>query len=42
MITGNGVVVQHEDGTLEAVTPKEAESHLANMEPSRRALYEKL
>jgi epoxyqueuosine reductase QueG len=42
MITENGVVVQHVDGALEAVTPKEAESHLSDMEPRRRALYEKV
>ena len=42
MITENGVVVQHVNGALEAVTPKEAESHLSDMEPSRRALYEKV
>ena len=41
MITGNGVVIQHPDGTLEAVTPEEAKNHLAAMEPDTRALYER-
>jgi len=35
-----GVVVQNENGTLEAVTPDEAKRRLAAMAPGRRALYE--
>jgi len=34
------VIVQNEDGTLEAVTPEEARKRLDAMEPERRALYE--
>jgi hypothetical protein len=34
------VVVQNEDGTLEAVTPEEARKRLVAMEPERRAMYE--
>ena len=41
MLTQGGVVVQHSDGALEAVSPAEAKNRLANMRPERRALYEK-
>jgi hypothetical protein len=34
------VIVQNEDGTLEAVTPEEARKRLDAMAPERRALYE--
>jgi hypothetical protein len=34
------VVIQNEDGTLEAVTPEEAKKRMAAMPPERRALYE--
>ncbi len=41
LITKSGVVIQHEDGTLEAVSPEAAKEHLARMSPERRACYEK-
>ena len=41
LLTKSGVVVQHEDGSLEAVSPKAAEKHLSEMSPERRASYEK-
>jgi epoxyqueuosine reductase QueG len=41
LLTKNGVVVQHEDGTLEAVSPKIAAKHVAEMDPERRAAYSK-
>ena len=41
LLTGGGVVVQHPDGSLEALTPEEAEEHLAAMSPEQRAMYEK-
>jgi hypothetical protein len=40
MITNAGVVVQNRDGSLEAVSPGEAERRLAAMSPEVRALYE--
>ena len=40
LITKSGVVVQHEDGSLEAVSPDQARKHLSEMSPERRALYE--
>ena len=40
MITNAGVVVQNPDGSLEAVSPDEAERRLAAMSPEVRALYE--
>jgi epoxyqueuosine reductase len=39
LLAKGGVVVQNEDGTLEAVSPEEAEKRLAAMEPERRNLY---
>ena len=42
ILTGSGVVVQHPDGTLKAMSPEEATSYLVGMEPENRALYEKL
>jgi len=42
MLTQSGVVVQHSDGSLEAVSPDEAKNRLADMRPERRALYEKM
>ncbi len=41
LLTKSGVVVQHEDGTLEAVSPAIARKHLAKMSPERRAMYQK-
>jgi hypothetical protein len=34
-------VIQHPDGSLEAVSPERAKEHLAEMPPERRAMYEK-
>ena len=41
LLTRSGVVVQHEDGSLEAVTPEAAREDLAKMSPERRAAYAK-
>jgi epoxyqueuosine reductase QueG len=41
-LTESGVVVQNSDGSLEAVTPEEAERRIAGMDPQTRALYEKV
>ncbi len=40
MLTTGGVVIQHRDGSVEAVTPAEAERHLASLTPEERATYE--
>ena len=40
LVQESGVVVQNDDGTLEAVTPGEARKRLDAMTPERRALYE--
>lgn len=40
MLTSSGVVVQREDGTLEALSPVGAKERLAAMPRERRALYE--
>jgi len=40
MLTGAGVVIQLEDGSLKAVTPAEAREHLDAMSPETRMLYE--
>ena len=39
LLTKGGVVVQHLDGSLEALTPEQAEAHLAAMSPEERAMY---
>ena len=39
-LTQSGVVVQYPDGSRQAVSPEEAEAHLADMDDDRRALYE--
>jgi epoxyqueuosine reductase len=36
----SGVVIQHPDGTLEAVSPEQARNHILDMAPEARALYE--
>jgi hypothetical protein len=41
MLRRSGVVVQHADGTLEAMHPEEAATYLSAMDPETRALYEK-
>jgi epoxyqueuosine reductase len=40
MLTSGGVVVQHSDGTLSAVSPEEARQRMAAASPEERALYE--
>jgi epoxyqueuosine reductase QueG len=40
LLKQGGVIIQHEDGSLQAVSPEEAKEHIAAMEPERRALYE--
>jgi hypothetical protein len=40
ILAQSGVVIQHTDGRLDAVSPREAERHLAAMPVGRRALYE--
>ena len=40
MIVGGGVVIQESDGLLRAVSPEEAQEHLAAMDPETKALYE--
>jgi epoxyqueuosine reductase QueG len=40
LLTRSGVVIQHADGSLEAVSPAEAAKHLTSMEPEQRACYE--
>lgn len=42
LLTRSGVVIQHPDGSIEAVKADQAQQHLDNMEPERRALYEKV
>ena len=41
LLTKSGVVIQHPDGSLEAVPTERAEAHLEAMEPEQRAMYEK-
>lgn len=41
-LTHAGVVIEHPDGTRVAVTPEEAEAHLAAMSPEERARYEEV
>jgi len=41
MLRNSGVVIQHADGSLEAVSPDEARKRLDAMPPEQRALYEK-
>ena len=40
LLHSSGVVIQHEDGKVEAVSPKKATAHIAAMDPERRSLYE--
>jgi hypothetical protein len=40
MLVDSGVVVQNPDGSLEALTPDEAQERIAAMDPATRALYE--
>jgi hypothetical protein len=39
-LTGAGVVIQLDDGSLKTVIPEEAREHLAAMSPESRALRE--
>jgi epoxyqueuosine reductase QueG len=39
LLANGGVIIQNEDGSLEAVSPEEGERRLAAMEPERRNLY---
>ena len=40
LLTKSGVVIQHRDGSLEAVSPEAAASYLAALGPEQRACYE--
>ncbi len=40
LLTSSGVMVQHPDGTREAVSPEDAQAHLAGMRDEERALFE--
>lgn len=40
LLAGGGVVVQNEDGSLEALPPEEARQRMEALPPERRALYE--
>lgn len=40
LLQRGGVIVQYDDGSLQAVPPETARKHLAAMQPERRALYE--
>jgi epoxyqueuosine reductase QueG len=42
LLIGSGVVVQNEDGSLEAVSREVAEKRLGEMSPEQRAMYEKV
>jgi hypothetical protein len=42
LLTESGVVIQHPDGSLEAVAPKIAEKYVSELPDERRAMYEKL
>jgi epoxyqueuosine reductase QueG len=41
-LTTSGVVIQLEDGSYKAVSPQEAEDHLAVLPPKTRSLYERV
>jgi epoxyqueuosine reductase QueG len=42
LLRTSGVVIQHTDGSVEAVAPDIAEKHVAEMSSDRRACYEKV
>ena len=42
LLTRSGVVIQHPDGSLEAVSPEVAERHLVEMTPEQRSRYEEI
>jgi epoxyqueuosine reductase len=39
-LTQSGVVIQHPDGTLEAVSPGQARKYFSDVAPEVKALYE--
>jgi len=42
MLVASGVIVENSDGSLEAVTPEEAQHRIAEMDSKTRALYENI
>ncbi len=42
LLTESGVVIQHPDGSLEAVPPEIAEKYVSELPDERRAMYRKL
>ncbi len=42
MLRTSGVVIQHPDGSLEAVSPEIARKHLSEMPPKQRRLYKRV
>jgi epoxyqueuosine reductase QueG len=42
LLTESGVVIQHADGSLEAVAPEIAERYVSELPDERRAMYEKI
>lgn len=40
MLTQNGVIIQHPDGSLEQTSPEKAEKHIAAQEEETRSLYQ--
>ena len=40
LLTESGVIVQNPNGTLEAVSPEEADKRIKEMKPEDRSLYE--
>jgi hypothetical protein len=42
LLTESGVVVQREDGRLEAVAPDIAEKYVSELPDEKRAMYEKI
>jgi epoxyqueuosine reductase len=40
MLTESGVVLQNSDGSLEAVSPRDADKRLASLSVTHRALYQ--
>ena len=40
LLRRGGVIIQHEDGSLQSVSKEKAKEHITAMDPERRALYE--
>ena len=40
LLQQGGVIIQQENGSLQAVSPESAKEHIAAMEAERRVLYE--